>query len=219
MNQDTDMNQDEGHQAELEQQEQENYGALFRALSKAQKDIVGAKKDSANPFFKSKYADLASCWDACREALTKNGLCVIQLPQRASEKIVTLQTILAHESGESISSTFSMPMKDDSPQSYGSTLTYARRYALAAIVGIAQVDDDAESGMQRTQVESSFISKQAKTKARSKLLNSAKESLDQEVRDAWNTLDNDQRAELWDSYAKADKTLITESLEKTKEAK
>lgn len=158
MNQDTDMNQDEGHQAELEQQEQESYGALFRALSKAQKDIVGAKKDSANPFFKSKYADLASCWDACREALTKNGLCVIQLPQRASEKIVTLQTILAHESGESISSTFSMPMKDDSPQSYGSTLTYARRYALAAIVGIAQVDDDAESGMQRTPPPAKMIS-------------------------------------------------------------
>lgn len=152
------MNQDEGYQAELEQQEQESRGALYKALSKAQHEIVGAKKDSANPFFKSKYADLASCWDACREALTKNGLSVIQLPQRSGEKLVTLQTILAHESGESISSTFSMPMKDDSPQSYGSTLTYARRYALAAIVGIAQVDDDAESGMYREPPPAKMIS-------------------------------------------------------------
>ena len=135
------------YQRELEHQEQS--AELFTALSKAQAEIVGAKKESENPFFKSNYADLASCWDACREALTKNGLSVIQLPQRSAPQTVTIQTILGHSSGESISSTFTMPMKEDSPQAYGSTLTYARRYALCAMVGIAQVDDDAESGMNR----------------------------------------------------------------------
>ncbi len=134
------------HQQELEHQEQEK---LFAALAKAQAEIVGAKKDSENPFFKSNYADLAACWDACRDALTRNGLCVIQLPQRSAPETVTLQTILAHESGQSVSSTFTMPMREDSPQAYGSTLTYARRYALSAIVGLAQVDDDGEGAMNR----------------------------------------------------------------------
>ena len=56
----------------------ESIAALAAALSKAQASITGALKDSANPFFKSKYADLASCWDACRKPLTDNGLAVIQ---------------------------------------------------------------------------------------------------------------------------------------------
>mgnify|MGYP003672586164 CR=1 FL=1 len=56
----------------------DSIGALAAALSKAQADITGALKDSSNPFFKSKYADLASCWDACRKQLAANNLAVIQ---------------------------------------------------------------------------------------------------------------------------------------------
>ena len=130
---------------------------LFTALAKAQAEIVGAKKDSENPFFKSSYADLAACWDACREALTKHGLCIIQLPQRSSAETVTLQTILGHTSGQSISSTFTMP-SGDTPQAYGSTLTYARRYALSAMVGLAQIDDDAEGAMNRNPPKPRLIS-------------------------------------------------------------
>lgn len=128
----------------------ETIGALAAALSKAQADITGALKDSNNPFFKSKYADLASCWDACRKQLAANNLCVIQttdLDDLTNQTV--LKTILAHSSGEWVKSITPILTKDNSPQAQGSGITYARRYALAAIVGLAQVDDDAEAAQGR----------------------------------------------------------------------
>ena len=77
----------------------DSIGALAAALSKAQADITGALKDSSNPFFKSKYADLASCWDACRKQLAANGLSVIQTTQMTEQGLM-LVTTLAHSSGE-----------------------------------------------------------------------------------------------------------------------
>lgn len=123
-------------------------GKLAAALAKAQGKITGALKDSANPFFKSKYADLAACWDSCRAPLSENGLAVIQTTA-VDEQGVTVYTTLAHESGEWIRGTLRMLPKDGSPQSCGSALTYARRYALAAMVGLAQVDDDANAASGR----------------------------------------------------------------------
>ena len=121
---------------------------LAAALSKAQAKIKGASKDSANPYFKSRYADLASVWDACREALTEQGLSVSQWPS-ADGAAVTVETILAHESGQFISGTLTMTAKDDTPQSIGSCVTYARRYSLAAAVGVAPEDDDGEAAQPR----------------------------------------------------------------------
>ena len=127
----------------------ETIGALAAALSKAQADITGALKDSSNPFFKSKYADLASCWDACRHQLAANGLSVVQTT-RMTEQGLLLVTTLAHSSGEWIAGEMPVLTKDASPQGQGSGLTYARRYALAAIVGLAQIDDDAEAAQGRS---------------------------------------------------------------------
>lgn len=124
------------------------YDKIGAALAKAQGEITGALKDSANPFFKSKYADLASCWDACRSALSKNGLAVVQLPSIAGERLV-LETRLIHESGQSISSFVPVNPKDETPQAMGSALTYARRYGLTAMVGVAQIDDDGNSASGR----------------------------------------------------------------------
>jgi hypothetical protein len=126
----------------------ETIGALAAALSKAQADITGALKDSSNPFFKSKYADLASCWDACRKQLAANNLSVIQTTQVGEHGLV-LVTTLAHSSGEWVRGELPIRAKDDSPQAQGSGITYARRYALAALVGLAQIDDDAEAAQGR----------------------------------------------------------------------
>ena len=126
----------------------ESIAALAAALSKAQADITGALKDSSNPFFKSKYADLASCWDACRKQLAANGLCVIQTTGMTDAGLVLITT-LAHSSGEWIVGHLPVAAKDSSPQAQGSGITYARRYALAAIVGLAQIDDDAEAAQAR----------------------------------------------------------------------
>lgn len=126
----------------------ESIAALAGALSKAQAEIKGAEKDKSNPYFKSKYADLSSIWDACKEPLTQNGLAVIQTTELNGGNVVVVTT-LAHESGEWIRGKLGLkPVKED-PQSAGSALTYARRYALAAIVGVCPDDDDAEDAMAR----------------------------------------------------------------------
>jgi hypothetical protein len=123
-------------------------GALAAALAKAQASITGAVKDSANPFFKSKYADLESVWSACRKPLTDNGLSVIQTTQPTKHGTM-LVTTLAHSSGEWIRGYMPILTKDATAQSQGSGISYARRYALAALVGVYQTDDDAEAAQGR----------------------------------------------------------------------
>lgn len=123
---------------------------LAAALTKAQGQLTHAVKDSTNPHFKSKYADLASVWEACRKALVDNNLAVTQLPEPC-ENGLKLTTVLTHSSGQYIASTLQMPLQKADPQGYGSALTYARRYALAAIVGVYQDDDDANTATQTQQ--------------------------------------------------------------------
>ena len=126
----------------------EHINELAAALAAAQGEITGALKDSSNPFFKSKYADLAACWDACRAALSKHGLCVMQ-PTIDKDGQVYVVTTLAHSSGQWVRGWLPVKTKDDSAQGQGSGLTYARRYALAGMVGLAQIDDDAEAAQGR----------------------------------------------------------------------
>ena len=119
----------------------ENINELGSALAKAQGAIEGALKDTANPFFKTKYADLSSVWDACRQQLTVNGLSIVQTPTEA-ESGIGVETMLIHSSGQWLSNTFTMPVSKADAQGVGSAITYARRYALAAMVGVAPEDDD-----------------------------------------------------------------------------
>ena len=120
----------------------EQINELATALSKAQGVIIPASKDTDNPFFKSKYADLASVWEVARKPLADNGLSIVQLPS-AEGNIVTLKTIIMHASGQYITSDLTMVAKDAGPQAIGSCITYERRYALSSIVGIAsEIDDD-----------------------------------------------------------------------------
>ena len=125
-------------------QQSESIINLAKALSVVQGKLEYAKKDSANPFFKSKYADLESVWDACRDLLASNGLSVSQFPGTYSEldKSMSLTTILMHSSGEWISQEMSVPVSKVDAQGAGSAITYMRRYALAAVVGVVQADDD-----------------------------------------------------------------------------
>ncbi len=119
--------------------------ALNAALAKAQGAMESAKKDTANPFFNTKYADLAGIIEACRKPLSDNGLSIVQIACN-DEKGVTILTRLLHSSGESISSPCWVPVVKKDPQGYGSAMTYARRFGLQALVGVAaEVDDDANS--------------------------------------------------------------------------
>ena len=125
----------------------ESIAKLATALSIVQGKLSHAKKDSANPFFKSKYADLESVWDACRNLLAENGLAVMQFPGEFVDGTMSLNTVLTHSSGEYMSYLMSVPVTKPDAQGAGSALTYMRRYALAAVVGVVQADDDANAAV------------------------------------------------------------------------
>lgn len=119
---------------------------LFSALAKAQGEIKSALKDSTNPHYKSKYADLASVWDACRGPLSKNGLSVCQYTQN-NETGMSLVTQLSHVSGQWVRGEMPLLCARNDMQGLGSAITYARRYSLAAMVGVAQDDDDGNAAV------------------------------------------------------------------------
>lgn len=156
----------------------ESITELAKALNKAQGQLRPAKKEAVNPFFKSRYADLASIYEVCRQPLFDNGLAVIQLTHSTIENGLVLETVLMHTSGEWLSGELAVnPLKNE-PQAIGSALTYARRYALSAILGIAtDEDDDAESAMARdTKKQPEKIDKPLLTEAqRKKIIMAAKE--------------------------------------------
>ncbi len=135
--------------------------ALFTALSAAQAVMSGAKKDSENPHFKSKYSDLASVWDACREPLTENGFCVLQPITSMSTTSVTVTTMLAHKSGEWIACDLTLTSDKATPQGIGSAITYARRYGLSAMAGIAPEDDDGNAASGRAPEQRNAVQQRA----------------------------------------------------------
>lgn len=124
---------------------------LAAALAKAQAAMGGAKKQSTNPHFKSRYADLSSVWDACREPLTANGLSVLQSPRTTwwadGHCVVEVTTLLLHESGQYISDTLAVPVTKPDAQGVGSATTYARRYMLSSFAGVASEDDDGNAAV------------------------------------------------------------------------
>lgn len=126
----------------------EQIAELAKAMVKVQAALKPALKDSKNPFFQSKYADLESVWEACRAPLIENGISVIQTMAFENGTDI-LETILLHTSGQYLTSRLRIaPIKPD-PQAMGSAITYARRYALAALIGVVQADDDGEAAMER----------------------------------------------------------------------
>lgn len=125
-------------------------GSLTFALCQAQKEMNFATKDASNPFFKSKYADLASVWACCKGPLTKHSLSVMQFPCGDGDicGLITQLSFSEDTSDEWIRCKFFMKPKDNSPQAMGSCLTYMRRYALSAIVGVIADDDDGHEANQ-----------------------------------------------------------------------
>ena len=115
---------------------------LYSALAAAQGEMGKALKDTNNPHFKSKYADLASVCDACMPALSKHGIAVLQ-PAFDDESGRYVKTILVHGgSGETVECRVPLIVSKNDMQGYGSAVTYARRYGLMGMAGIAPEDDD-----------------------------------------------------------------------------
>lgn len=137
-------------------QTSEAINELAAALSKAQGQMQTAKKGAENPHFKSKYADLASVWEACRAALTNHGLAVLQSPRMTfagNTGLVEVETRLLHSSGQWMADTITVPVSKLDAQGVGSAVTYARRYALAAFASVAPDDDDGNGAVSGGPVE------------------------------------------------------------------
>lgn len=110
---------------------------LAEALVKFQAEVENVSKDGKNPFFKSKYATLENVISTAKPSLTKNGLSFMQLPEGEG-----MTTIIMHTSGEYIEAWAALELKDKTPQGQGSAITYMRRYALSAALGLATEEDD-----------------------------------------------------------------------------
>lgn len=126
---------------------------LHQALLSAQSEMGGAQKTATNPHFRSQYADLESVQKGCFPQLHKYGIVVIQIPGK-DETGLFLETMFIHgESGESVSNFVPVMMTKQDAQGYGSGLTYARRYGLMCLAGLAPTDDDGNAACEPVAVE------------------------------------------------------------------
>lgn len=119
----------------------EGVAEIATALCAAQGEMENAAKNVDNPYFHSRYANLAEVLNTIRPVLSKHGLSLLQAPSYGNGT-VDVETMLLHKSGQFFSSTCSAPVQKNDPQGVGSAITYLRRYSASAIVGIAQEDDD-----------------------------------------------------------------------------
>ena len=123
---------------------------IAAAFVKAQRNFAPALKKAENPYFGSKYADLAICIEAVIDSLHDNGIAFMQHTFE-SEKGVIVETVFLHESGESMQAgRIFVPAAQNSPQAFGSALTYARRYSIMTACGIAPEDDDGNDASKLT---------------------------------------------------------------------
>jgi len=125
---------------------------LSAALAKAQAKLQNAKNTADNPFYKSKYAPLGEVLDLVRPVLAENGLAVIQYPSSDDGKIISIHTMLVHESGEYIDfDPLSLTAEKITPQGAGAAITYGRRYSVSGIFNIASEDDDDGNSLEKPQ--------------------------------------------------------------------
>ena len=138
----------------------ESIKELANALCKFQAEVEKIKKGATNPFFKSKYATLADILDVIRQPLANNGLSFVQFPKG----IHGLETMLLHTSGEYLSESYEMRPTRDDPQGAGSVITFQRRYALGAVLGLnIDEDDDANKASQPVKAKETPIQKELLT--------------------------------------------------------
>lgn len=131
--------------------EEKKQDTLHKALAKAQSEFPLIKKEDTNPFFKVKYAGLPSVLEVVLPVLHANGLYLVQTPVSDGERIGVVTDITHAETGECISGRFTMALAKNDPQGAGSAITYARRYALVAMLGLnVDEDDDGNSASEPT---------------------------------------------------------------------
>lgn len=176
-------------------QRSETINKLAAALSAAQAEMKAATKDAKGNF--GNYANLESVWDAAGVPLAKHKLAVMQMPGKYVDGCIELETVLMHESGEFIANIMHMKAPKADPHGFGSALTYARRYALAAFLGIHQSDDDGQSAVDQIKA---LEEAEAAFKANAQRLTAEMPELEHQLREAPNIAELKQ---VWESIKAA----------------
>jgi hypothetical protein len=143
---------------------------IAKALLEAQKEFPAIKKDSDNPYFNSRYASLDSILSVVLPILHKHGLFVTQYPVDLDGR-VGVQTQITHaESGQTIVSSFTLNLTKNDPQGAGSAITYARRYAIQAMLGLnIENDDDGNSASNTSGTKTRTVIRRARNLTRDEL--------------------------------------------------
>ena len=178
---------------------------IYSAFIKAQANIEKAVKDSTNPHFRSKYADLGSVVDAIKPHLEEQGLAFFQKFHEC-DKGIKIETIVIHESGESISNgILFVPVTKSDAQGFGSACTYARRYSLQSAFGVAPDDDDGNAASQPKQHQGPQRVPQQQAPAPTSMAGDIAEQLQaapdmKTLVGVFNALDNDQKREFKSTF-------------------
>lgn len=169
--------------------------AIAAALAQAQSEIKNIEKGKVNPHFKSRYADIADGLEVIRPILSKNKIALVQATNyNADTGIFMLNTRLIHSSGEWIESSYPLPASGKAAE-IGSAITYARRYAAFALVGVAGTDEDVD-GSDAADTKPQVAKR---TKSDPEVLKEGKEIAKQgseAMREWWTKLSKDQRTSL-----------------------
>jgi hypothetical protein len=172
----------------------EDIGAIAAALAKAQSELKNIEKGKINPHFKSRYADIADGLEVIRPVLSKNGIALVQATNfNGDTGIFSLNTRLIHTSGEWIESSYPLPSSGKAAE-IGSAITYARRYAAFALVGVAGTDEDVD-GSDAADTKPQI----AKKKTDPEVLKAGKDTAKkgaEALRGWWTSLTKEQRASL-----------------------
>lgn len=126
----------------------ENLDKLFKGMNTFRSQLKQPAKDAKNPFFKSNYVTLEGVQNAIDAAIKGTGLAYTQIVKNDDNGNVGVETIITHESGQYLTTgVLALRPEKATPQGYGSTITYAKRYQLASAFGVSSdVDDDGNAG-------------------------------------------------------------------------
>ena len=194
----------------------EQINDLAAASAQAQGAMKAALKDSTNPHYKSKYADLTAVWDACRGPLTDNGLTVWQdvvSPETALG--IGVITRIVHSSGQWVEfGPLIVPLSKHDAHGVGSATSYAKRYALAAAIGVTSEDDDGNAATERQPYAKISPKRMRKIVDGMLAANAALDGPAMLV--IWDELENDEKLTVWDELRSWEKSAFKDLMNKAK---
>jgi hypothetical protein len=184
---------------------------IATALAAAQAEIQNPSKSAENPFFKSRYADLAQVLSVVRPAFTKQHLSIVQMPYTSENGQIGVTTLISHGSGQWMQGEVALPLQVNKnvAQDAGSAITYLRRYALAAACGVAQEDTDGNLGKSKGENTGEVVNLKTITNKQSDEIEALIEATDTNMADFLNWVKTDSIKKIPASkYEKIYKTLL-----------